>query len=86
MFRGIIITMTRAAEKILAEAMALEPDERLALAETLLESAAPSSDPQYVAAWESEIDRRLAEYQRGDADVATWEDVRKRLTGESGNG
>jgi putative addiction module component (TIGR02574 family) len=83
---GIIASMTRAAEKILAEAMAWGPDERLALAETLLESAATSSDPAYMAAWESEIDRRIAEYERGEAGAAAWEEVRKRLTDDAGNG
>jgi hypothetical protein len=52
--------MADAAEKILAQAMAPRPDERLALAETLLESATISSDPQYTTSWEAEIDRRIS--------------------------
>ena len=77
--------MTKPAQNVLAQAMSLDPDERLALAETLLESAVISSDPGYTASWETEIDRRINEYERGNVGALAWTAVRKQLTEDAGN-
>ena len=57
--------MTTNAQRILTEAMALDPDERNEIAEQLLGSVEPSTDPAYMAAWETEIRRRIDDVDAG---------------------
>lgn len=57
--------MTTNAQRILAEAMALDPTDREELAERLLGSIEPSTDPDYEAAWESELKARLDDMDAG---------------------
>ena len=61
--------MTKTAEQVLQQAMALQPADRIELAERLLEAGGESTevsdDPEYLAAWEAEINRRLEDIDAG---------------------
>lgn len=49
----------------------LPPEERARLAESLLESLAKETDPEVDAAWEREIQERIAAYRRGEEELET---------------
>lgn len=75
--------MTKAAEQVLQQAMALKPSERIELAERLFESADDASristDPDYVAAWDAEIKRRIEQHQRGEAKTYSAEEALRMI-------
>lgn len=54
---------------------ALAPDDRERLVDQLLESLNEPAAAELNAAWEAEIERRLAEYDRGDVHAIDAEDV-----------
>ncbi len=59
------------------------PEERAQFAQELLESVERDSDPEVQAAWEAEIESRIAKYERGEAKLVPAEDVfaaARRLT------
>jgi putative addiction module component (TIGR02574 family) len=61
----------------------LPPQERAQLAEGLLESLQKWSSPEVEAAWDTEILKRIGEYERGDATLSPAADVfaeARRLT------
>jgi putative addiction module component (TIGR02574 family) len=61
----------------------LPPQERAQLAEGLLESLQEWSSPEVEAAWDTEILKRIGEYERGDATLSPAADVfaeARRLT------
>jgi len=65
------------------QACKLSPDERARLAEVLLESLQNSPISEIEAAWQQEIESRVAAYDRGDTQTFLAEDVfaeAKRLT------
>jgi len=66
-------SVTKASEKLLSEALALTPEERMDLAEQLLSSLPTDSE------WSAELERRarraLSDPNGGEA----WEIVRERL-------
>jgi len=53
----------------------LTADERARLAEFLLESIQDSPLPEIEAAWDREIEKRAAAYDRGDLQTISAEDV-----------
>lgn len=55
--------MNEAITDVVAQALALAPEERAELADKLLASLHP--DPQWDAAWSAEAERRLAEIEGG---------------------
>ena len=59
--------MTKSAQHILEQAIALDYDDRAELVELLADTLEPSTDPEYVAAWEAEIEARLSEIDSGQA-------------------
>lgn len=66
-----------------ARARQLPPEERAQLAERLLESLQEWSSPEVEAAWDTEILKRIDEYERGDAILLPAADVfaeARRLT------
>ena len=74
--------MTKAAEKLLTDALKLALPERAELAAELLASLDGAPDFDAEAAWSVEIDRR-AERARSGADAGkAWTDVRDRIQGE----
>lgn len=61
----------------------LPPEERAQLAEGLLESLQEWTSPEVEAAWDTEILKRIDEYERGDATLSPAADVfaeARRLT------
>lgn len=61
----------------------LPPEERAQLAEGLLESLQEWSSPEVEAAWDTEILKRIDQYERGDATLSPAADVfaeARRLT------
>ena len=54
---------------------ALAPEDRERLVEQLLESLNEPAAAELNAAWEAEIERRLANYDRGDVHAVDAEDV-----------
>lgn len=63
--------MPTLVEELSARARSLPPEDRARLAEELLDSLTSESD----AAWEHEIDRRVAEIESGSVTLIASEDV-----------
>ena len=74
--------VTKAATKILTEALALTPEERLDLAAELLASVDGPADPNWEQAWQAELDRRAASSDASATAPAEWSDVRARVLGK----
>jgi putative addiction module component (TIGR02574 family) len=73
--------MTKTAEAVLHDAMALPVAERAELTVELLASldGEPEDAAAVEAAWAAEIDRRVDRVPRGEAKGRPWEDVRADL-------
>jgi putative addiction module component (TIGR02574 family) len=68
--------------RILNEALELPEDDRAELAASLLESLDHGQDDNVREAWDDEIERRIAEIDRGDVKLLTWSEARPRLFGK----
>ena len=66
-------------EQIAAAALALPEEDRLELADRLLESLDGPPDDDVDRAWADEIARRLEEVRSGKVATITWEEARKRI-------
>jgi putative addiction module component (TIGR02574 family) len=73
--------MTPEAERILAEALKLSVSDRVELGAALEASLGISDDPEYVAAWEAEIEKRVREVDEGGMVFIPWEEALKRIRG-----
>ena len=67
-----------AVEQLLATALELTLDERLQLAELLLDSA-DEPDPEWWASIQPEMDRRIRAVESGEAKTTPWNEVRERM-------
>jgi len=67
--------MLATLEQVTKDAMDLAPRQKLALAEILLESADPGTDPEAEAAWDSEICDRVRAIDEGRITGIAYEDV-----------
>ncbi|MGA3194568.1 MAG: addiction module protein [Terriglobales bacterium] len=63
---------------LLKRALALSPDERAALANTLLDSI-EGTDETVQAAWDDEVARRIADLKAGKAVTVPWEELHREL-------
>jgi putative addiction module component (TIGR02574 family) len=75
--------MSSLLAELSARASHLPPEERAQLAEGLLESLQEWSSPEVEAAWDTEILKRIGEYERGEAVLSPASDVfteARRLT------
>lgn len=61
--------MSPAFREIEEQARSLPPEERARLAESLLESLRQEGVPEVDAAWEKEIEARVAAYRIGEEEV-----------------
>lgn len=77
-----ILSMTKAAEALLADALRLHPDARAELAAELLASLAGPEDPDADAAWNVEIERRVAAIEAGTVRLEPWDNVKRRIEKE----
>lgn len=71
--------MPREAAQILHEALELPPEQRAALADSLLDSLDTEVDADVEQAWREEIERRVESVRNGTAMLVPWEDVQARL-------
>lgn len=69
--------MIDVARTILDQALSLPDEERLRLAEALLDSLPVDTHAQIDRPWREEILRRMAEVRRGEVELESWEDVRR---------
>ncbi len=67
--------MSRAFAEIEQQAGMLAPDERARLAEVLLESLCKDSLQEIETAWQNEIEKRVAAFDRGEVKTFLAEDV-----------
>lgn len=67
--------MSTLVEELSARAKTLPPEDRARLAEELLDSLQETSDADADAAWEREIERRVAEIESGAVKLIPAEDV-----------
>jgi putative addiction module component (TIGR02574 family) len=70
--------MTPEVSKLLERALSLSIDEQEALADSLISNLGGKIDPGLQVAWESEIEKRIAELDSGAAKTIPWEEVRRR--------
>jgi putative addiction module component (TIGR02574 family) len=71
--------MPRTLEEVREEAMELTVEERSWLAEELWESARTPEEREIDAAWDAEVDRRVAEVEAGTAILIPGEEVLREL-------
>jgi putative addiction module component (TIGR02574 family) len=74
--------MNSKAKKLLNEALGLPPAEREALAGCLFDSLG-AHDLDAEAAWQAEIDRRIAELDQGKVKPIPWVKARRMIFGDS---
>lgn len=73
--------MPKGLGQIFREASELPERDRATLAGLLIESLDPQDDSEVEAAWEREIERRVAELDDGSVETVPWEEVRRQLFG-----
>jgi putative addiction module component (TIGR02574 family) len=66
-------------EKILTEALRIPPEERALIAERLITSLDSPADLDVEAAWQQEVQKRLAAIDRGEVALMSWEEARQKL-------
>ena len=75
-------SVTKAGEKVLAEALRLDVRARAEIVTELLASLDGPPDPGAEAAWEAEIQRRVAAIEAGTVELEPWENVKRRIEGD----
>ncbi|MGO9257821.1 MAG: addiction module protein [Bryobacteraceae bacterium] len=71
--------MERDAAEVLRDALALPPEVRAALIDSLISSLDQAVDAGAEEAWREEIQRRLEQIDSGAVAPIPWEDARRRL-------
>jgi putative addiction module component (TIGR02574 family) len=71
--------MSKPARTVFADALRLEPEARAELAAELLASLDGPADPDAEAAWDAEIDRRIAAIEAGTIRLEPWDQVKRRV-------
>jgi putative addiction module component (TIGR02574 family) len=71
--------VSKATRDVLADALRLEPESRAEVAAELLASLDGPSDADAEAAWDAEIERRIADIESGAVRLEPWEDVKRRI-------
>lgn len=74
--------MSKADQSVFADALRLEPERRAELAAELLASLDGPADPDAEAAWDVEIERRVAAIEAGAIRLEPWADVKRRIEKE----
>ena len=70
--------MSPEVSDLLKRALSLPPEERTALANTLLDSIEPAQD-SVEEAWDKEVARRMKDLEAGRAVTVPWEELRLQL-------
>jgi putative addiction module component (TIGR02574 family) len=71
--------VSKTTHDVLADALRLQPDARAELAAELLASLDGPADTDAEAAWDAEIDRRVAAIEAGAIALEPWGDVKRRI-------
>ncbi len=71
--------MARTARELFDEAMRLDPEERATLMRLLIDTLDAEAEEGVEDAWRVEIERRMAELDRGAVQTVPWEELRARL-------
>lgn len=71
--------MRSLSKEILERALEMPEDDRAAIAERLLASLDATPDRNVEQAWQEEVQRRLADLDRGDVECVSWEEVKARM-------
>jgi putative addiction module component (TIGR02574 family) len=71
-------------EQVLALALALPSEQRVALVERLLESLDQPAEADIEAAWSEEIRRRLERLDAGLSKTVPWAEARRRIWAAAG--
>jgi putative addiction module component (TIGR02574 family) len=71
--------MTKPAQDIFEQAKMLDLDDRADLIQRLADTLEPSTDPAYVAAWESEIRSRIESVERGESKGIPWREAIEQI-------
>jgi putative addiction module component (TIGR02574 family) len=71
--------MAKTANDLLADALRLEPDARTELAAEILASLDGPANPDAEAAWDAEIEHRIAAIEAGAIRLEPWPEVRRRI-------
>ena len=73
------------AEQVLQTALRLPPDDRVEIAESLIQSLDEERAADIEAAWADEIKRRIEEIDKGQAKMIPWDEairsMREKLNG-----
>ncbi len=77
--------MTQETAELLKKALALPPEERAALAGSLIESLDGTVDESVETAWSQEIARRIADLDSGKAKTIRWEEIRHWISTRLGH-
>jgi putative addiction module component (TIGR02574 family) len=76
--------MSTPVSELFRQASELAEHDRATLAGILLESLEHDVDENAEAAWQGEIERRLAELDAGRVKLVPWDEVKAKLTGPRG--
>jgi putative addiction module component (TIGR02574 family) len=71
--------MERQAAELLRDALALPPEARAALVDSLIESLDERIEKGVEEAWRREIEARLQQIDSGAVKLISWRDARQRL-------
>lgn len=71
--------MSPKSAELLKQALELSIEERADLAAQILESLDSSDDPEVQAAWQAEIERRMAQLDSGEVKPLSLDEFRRRL-------
>ena len=71
--------MTSTAQKILDEALALPEEDRLRVAESLLESVPRESGEEVERSWDREVLRRVQAAENGETKSRPWDEAAAEL-------
>jgi putative addiction module component (TIGR02574 family) len=71
--------MNTQQQNVFDQAMALTPDQRADLIDSLLDTLDTRADPAVEAAWATEAEDRLAAYRRGELKAVEFDQAMERL-------
>ena len=75
--------MDNTLEIIIAQALRKPPKDRAIIAERLISSLDIEKDLDVEIAWQEEVQRRVAEVDKGEVECIPWEIVRQQLRGNT---
>jgi putative addiction module component (TIGR02574 family) len=68
--------VNRTSQSIVEAALQLAEPERAEVVQELLDSLSPDAERLMDDAWAAELDRRVAAFQKGEADAVPWSELK----------